>query len=191
MKVDVIFKDTSVEEAKKLILCAEELSKPEDKQYELPLFVQKEAVQTDEAAVVEEDVSDTDIEGLPWDGRIHSSNQKKTAKGVWQRRRGVTDEEYENVKAEILGLPAVPAMPAAPAVPAVPAAPVAPAVPAAPAVTKDDVRVRIQKGVQNKVIGVNDVQATLTMSGHSDLMKALDDPNGLLTLDGFLKSKGL
>lgn len=43
-----------------------------------------------------------DKEGLPWDERIHSSNHQMTAKGVWQRRRGITDEEYNHVKVELL-----------------------------------------------------------------------------------------
>lgn len=43
-----------------------------------------------------------DKEGLPWDERIHSSNHQMTAKGVWQRRRGITDEEYNRVKVELL-----------------------------------------------------------------------------------------
>lgn len=56
--------------------------------------------------VIEEPTGDTmdfDKEGLPWDERIHSSNHKLTAQGVWQRRRGVTDEVYNAVKAELLG----------------------------------------------------------------------------------------
>lgn len=56
--------------------------------------------------VVEEPTGDTmdfDKEGLPWDERIHSSNHKLTAQGVWQRRRGVSDEVYNAVKAELLG----------------------------------------------------------------------------------------
>lgn len=48
------------------------------------------------------DVLTLDKEGLPWDERIHSSNHQMTAKGVWQRRRGITDEEYNRVKAELL-----------------------------------------------------------------------------------------
>lgn len=43
-----------------------------------------------------------DKEGLPWDERIHNSNHQMTAKGVWQRRRGITDEEYNRVKVELL-----------------------------------------------------------------------------------------
>lgn len=64
-----------------------------------PIFV-------DDEEVINEPTSDTmdfDKEGLPWDERIHSSNHKLTAQGVWQRRRGVTDEVYNAVKAELLG----------------------------------------------------------------------------------------
>lgn len=50
-----------------------------------------------------EDTIDFDKEGLPWDERIHSSNHKLTSNGVWTRRRGITDEVYESVKAELLG----------------------------------------------------------------------------------------
>lgn len=58
-----------------------------------------------EEEVVEEpsgDTMDFDKEGLPWDERIHSSNHKLTGQGVWQRRRGITDEVYNAVKAELL-----------------------------------------------------------------------------------------
>lgn len=47
-----------------------------------------------------------DKNGLPWDARIHSSNHKMTDKGVWQRRRGISDIEFESVKNELLGLTA-------------------------------------------------------------------------------------
>lgn len=39
----------------------------------------------------------TDVAGIPWDKRIHSSNQKKTKKGVWQRRRSVQDFQYNEI----------------------------------------------------------------------------------------------
>lgn len=58
-----------------------------------------------------EEVSDTDDvqidepridkEGLPWDARIHSSNHKLTSNGIWQRRRGISDEEYNRIKDEL------------------------------------------------------------------------------------------
>lgn len=42
-----------------------------------------------------------DAEGLPWDERIHSSNQKKSDNGVWVKRRGVDDAVRNRIKAEI------------------------------------------------------------------------------------------
>ena len=128
MKIDIHFKDVSLEKAKRLI----DFGQTFEEQLELPLFVQNEqgeAVQTDFVAdntavvenVTEEDISEIDAEGLCWDARIHSSNKKKTAKGVWQRRRGVSDEAYEAIKAEILQSSA-PAPVAAPAMPAMPSA---------------------------------------------------------------------
>jgi len=44
-----------------------------------------------------------DIEGLPWDERIHSSNHKKTAKRKWQKRKGVDDALVIAVTAELKG----------------------------------------------------------------------------------------
>ena len=55
--------------------------------------------------VVDEPTGDTmdfDKEGLPWDERIHSSSHKLTTQGVWARRRNITDEFYNTVKAELL-----------------------------------------------------------------------------------------
>lgn len=65
-----------------------------------------------------------DKNGLPWDARIHSSNHKLTDKGVWQRRRGITDMEFERVRNELLGLAPEPVAP----VVAEPTAPVVPVV---------------------------------------------------------------
>lgn len=44
-----------------------------------------------------------DAEGLPWDERIHSSNRKMTAKGVWTRRKNVDDAVFNSVVAELRG----------------------------------------------------------------------------------------
>lgn len=49
----------------------------------------------------ESDVLTLDKEGLPWDERIHSSNHKMTSNGIWQRRRGISDVEYNRIKAEL------------------------------------------------------------------------------------------
>lgn len=86
-----------------------------------------------------------DKEGLPWDERIHSSNHQMTSKGVWQRRRGITDEEYNRVKAEFLNpITVSPVEEPAPVAPVtsvesvIPYAPVAPQAPVAPAVPAYD-----------------------------------------------------
>lgn len=55
--------------------------------------------QTPASAVGNEDL---DIEGLPWDERIHSSNKKKTDKGAWVARRNVPDNVRAKVKADLL-----------------------------------------------------------------------------------------
>lgn len=47
--------------------------------------------------------AETDKDGLPWDERIHSSNHKMTAAGVWQLKRGVDKDLVEQVRAELLG----------------------------------------------------------------------------------------
>lgn len=48
---------------------------------------------------------ETDAEGLPWDERIHSSNQKTKADGSWHRKKGITDDYFEEIKAELMGTP--------------------------------------------------------------------------------------
>jgi hypothetical protein len=42
-----------------------------------------------------------DKDGLPHDTRIHSDPAKLTTKGVWRKRRGVTDAEVTKVEAEL------------------------------------------------------------------------------------------
>lgn len=144
--------------------------------------------------VAEEPTGDTidfDKEGLPWDERIHSSNHKLTGQGVWMRRRGVSDEVYNSVKAELLGkweaaepvvedapIPApvqapvvvpvqafVPVQqvqaPVAATAPVVAPAPVAPA-PAAPAPsTFETFSSKLQYALANKLIEANYMQGVL------------------------------
>ena len=67
--------------------------------------------------------SDVDADGLPWDERINTANYGQTAKGVWKRKPGLTDEFVESVKAELRGVstpPAAQTPPAAPAAPGIP-----------------------------------------------------------------------
>lgn len=44
---------------------------------------------------------DLDAEGLPWDERIHSSNRKRSANGVWMKRRGLNQLVEQKVRAEL------------------------------------------------------------------------------------------
>lgn len=54
---------------------------------------------------------DLDSEGLPWDGRIHSSSKEKLVKGAtWKLKRGVDKDLVERVKAELRAALAIPAV---------------------------------------------------------------------------------
>jgi len=55
----------------------------------------------DPAAPVEADGS-----GRPWDKRIDSNPPKLTTKGLWRRRKNLTDEFYNRIKAEMTMIPA-------------------------------------------------------------------------------------
>ena len=198
MKVDVIFKDTTVAEAKKLIACAEQLE----------LFVvnnKNEPVPTETVTIVDEteDVEDIDADGLPWDARIHSSSKKKNADGRWARRRNVLDEYYNKIKNELLGVeePVAPVeapapIPAPAPVATLPIPPVNPAAAVAP-VTPTEILGRIQKGVIGKILNVNDVQnclESLKLMGIpvNNLTEGLNnDERVVKAFDDLLKSKGL
>lgn len=87
------------------------------------------------AAVVE-----LDDEGTPWDERIHSGGKSKTQAGIWQKRKGVSQDVVNQVRAELHAArgttPRVVAPTAAiipPPPPVAAAAPVAPTAPPAPA----------------------------------------------------------
>ena len=59
---------------------------------------------------------DLDDENMPWDLRIHSGGHSKTKDGLWKKKRGVSPELVEAVKAELLGtddtdIPAAPVGP--------------------------------------------------------------------------------
>lgn len=132
---------------------------------------------TDITEPVEPDAVDKD--GLHWDARIHSSNHQMTAKGVWQRRRGISDAEFDSVKNELLGVqaPVAPVAPApvaepvvapviAPAPLAAPEPVVAPAPVAEPApapvadsaVLYNTMFEKLRIGMTNGKIAANDIQ---------------------------------
>lgn len=72
-----------------------------------------------------------DAEGLPWDERIHSSNHKQGADGMWQLKRGMGNDpaRVQRIKAELRQLQALPV--GAPAQVTIPA----PVFPQAPSLT--------------------------------------------------------
>lgn len=77
-----------------------------------------------------------DIQGMPWDGRIHSSSKEKIADGSWRKRRNTPPETVAQVEAELRATMAAPVPPAAASVPP---APPAPAAPGAPVVAMDEI----------------------------------------------------
>lgn len=54
-----------------------------------------------------------DKTGVPWDDRIHSTPKKLTTKGIWGRRRNLTDEQFNTVHAELLATMPVAVVPGA------------------------------------------------------------------------------
>ena len=56
---------------------------------------------------------ETDADDLPWDERIHSGGKTLLVDGTWRLKRGVPDEEYQEVVTELKKLMAIPA-PSAP-----------------------------------------------------------------------------
>ena len=60
------------------------------------------AAATNPAAVAVPNDLGLDKEGLPWDERIHSSNQKTKADGTWRARKGVDDDLKAAVRQELL-----------------------------------------------------------------------------------------
>lgn len=150
-----------------------------------------------------EDTIDFDKEGLPWDERIHSSNHKLTAQGVWTRRRGISDEVYESVKAELLdkcgcAKPIVESEPEAP-VSAPVQAPVTPTAPAAmPAQSVfDTFSSKLQYALANKLIEgnymqglLNDVNAAFG-SAYKGMFEMRDNDNAMQFVINELAKKGI
>lgn len=69
---------------------------------ELPDLSQDEPKEVKSDSLVEEQ-NELDVNGLPWDKRIHSGKPTKNADGSWKKRRGVDDETFEKVVAELKG----------------------------------------------------------------------------------------
>jgi hypothetical protein len=62
--------------------------------------------------------AEVDVTGTPWDARIHSGSKSKNADGTWRKMRGVSDEKFNAVMAELKGAAPVEAKPTPKAVPA-------------------------------------------------------------------------
>ena len=162
------------------------------------------------------DTTDFDKEGLPWDERIHSSNHKLTGQGVWQRRRGVTDEVYNSVKAELLGKweaaepvtvednnPHLETTILAPSfepvqqvqAPVVAPAPVAPAAPAQS--TFETFSSKLQYALANKLIEANYMQGVLNTvnatfgTNYQGMFEMRDNENAMLFVINELAKKGI
>lgn len=61
------------------------------------------SVSTGATAATAQPTVEIDINGLPWDERIHSSSKNKNADGSWRGRKGVPPGTITKVKAELLG----------------------------------------------------------------------------------------
>lgn len=79
-----------------------------------------------------------DVNGLPWDRRIHARTKTKMKDGSWKRARQITQALVDRVEAELKGVQAIP-VPTPPAIPVIPAVPLTtpPAVPVPPAPVQD------------------------------------------------------
>lgn len=60
------------------------------------------SVSTGATAATAQPTIELDINGLPWDERIHSSSKNKNADGSWRGRKGVPPPTITKVKAELL-----------------------------------------------------------------------------------------
>lgn len=150
MKYGILISDLTIDQARTMLNDLGGVSAPANIQPFLsPSNIIGVATPSHEDDEGTDDGNPLDASGLPWDGRIHASTKRKTAKGMWQKRKGVQDIEVTNVEAELRSHPQQPTAPAAPSAPmqlnvptyggtptapqAPASAPVAPYVPQAPA----------------------------------------------------------
>lgn len=107
--------------------------------------------------------ADRDVNGLPWDGRIHASTKTKNADGTWRGKRGVDDAEVARVTSELRGVaPPVPPAVISPAAAALPALALA----AAPrAITFGELMVKLQGPMISGQLPKDKLQEVLTRYG--------------------------
>lgn len=108
MKFDLTIKDASTEDVMKVLssfggiaipLVVNHVSGNSIKE-PLDSYEEKETV---EAPTIQGISGQVDKDGFPWDARIHSGNKEMTGKGVWRKKRGVTDQEVTDVENELRG----------------------------------------------------------------------------------------
>ncbi len=88
---------------------------------------------------------EVDKQGVPWDERIHSSSKKKTAKGVWAKRKNLPEGLHEQITAQLLsGQPQPEPTPVSDERPA----PIAGAVPEIPAGQQESAVPAVPNGVE-------------------------------------------
>lgn len=75
---------------------------PEQMGNDLPDLSQDEPKEVKSDSLVEEQ-NELDVNGLPWDKRIHSGKPTKNQDGSWKKRKGVDKETFEKVAAELKG----------------------------------------------------------------------------------------
>lgn len=82
--------------------------KPEQELPVAPIVTPEAEVQTvpsvPEVSIPQNQVAtEVDAAGTPWDERIHASTKTTVADGTWKKKRGVADEVYASVMAELTG----------------------------------------------------------------------------------------
>lgn len=127
---------------------------------------------------------EVDKEGYPWDERIHSGSKKITLTGIWARRKNISDELYDSVRAELRA-----AQTPAPTVAEASVPPAPPAPPAAPAPAS--VLMALSQAVARHQITLDDLMAELGKYGLSNLGQLAANPLAEEGMRQFLAEKGL
>ena len=113
---------------------------------------------------------ETDVNGHPWDERIHSSSKAKTQDGAWRYKRGVDDALVRQVEAEHNATPVIPSFfPAAQNAPAVPTPPTA-----TPAVTYANIEALVTDRVKSAESPVEVIQTMQPVLARFGINSALD-----------------
>jgi hypothetical protein len=106
MQVDISFRNATLEGIKQWVekhLHTDQL----ELSFDAPALAAKVVqlpVETDDAeddVPMDAAVAQLDVNGLPWDERIHASTKTFTAKGEWKRKRGISELLFETVADEL------------------------------------------------------------------------------------------